>query len=164
MSLSAIFEPLIGLELWSPARSVDLVSFQIGGKHKSVEEMRNEDTRGEFALHLQCVFRIRRLEKILTSEENFYHAAKEDDDDFDWRKPRTTLFDKRAAGIFQPEKRRFFISSFEIGAVGSFSLACTNDLFLDVFPCGFGNQEHWRLFEFDGDKVHHVFRGSGLLP
>lgn len=162
MSLSAIFEPLIGLELWHPARSVDLVSFQIGGKHQNVEEMKDESSRGQFALHLQCAFRIRSLEKILTSVENFYHSAKKDDDDFDWTEPRTTLFDARAALIFQPEKRRYFISSFEIGHVGSFSLACTNDLFLDVFPCGFGDREHWRLFELDG--IHHVFLNTGLRP
>ena len=160
MQLSEIFEPLVGLEIWHPARSVDLVSFQIGGPHMYQFD-EGERELGKLALHLQCVFRVRRLETILTSEENFYNSAKEDDENFDWTKPHTSLFDRRIKAIFNPEKRRFFISSFEIGAAGSFSLACTNELFIDVFPCGFGkDREHWRLFEIDG--IHHVFKGSKL--
>lgn len=61
-SIEAALAPLVGLPLWASGRAGDLQWFQFGAKHAVVAQSGSakgtERTVGDYALHVQCAWRI----------------------------------------------------------------------------------------------------------
>src|SRR6266705_2143807 len=81
--------PLTGMPLWVGHRAGDMQMFQLG-ERRSAKNHRGEISElGEYALHLQCAWRIRGEEGILVGSGDLYYPKGDSDDipkDFDWQK------------------------------------------------------------------------------
>src|SRR5260370_30724506 len=90
---------LVGKPLWKCTRAADLASFQFRARSK-VSGFRNVTKEvGEYALHVQCAWRIAREDRVIVGSRDLYYPAdfleeEEVPPEFDWdRDPN--LRDKR---------------------------------------------------------------------
>jgi hypothetical protein len=157
---------LIGKSMWKCTRAADLASFQFGSRSK-VPGFRNTIKEvGEFALHVQCAWRIAREDRVIVGSRDLYYPADSSGDEeippeFDWdRDPN--LRDKQVQSLFADDTVEFTVLSVEAGAAGSLSISLSGNLFLHIFPYDSLSHEHWRLFDPRTDSPHFVVTGSGI--
>jgi hypothetical protein len=157
---------LVGKALWKCTRAADLASFQFGARAK-VSGFRNATKEvGEYALHVQCAWRIARRDRVIVGSRDLYYPADFSDDEeipegFDWdRDPN--LRDKQVQSLFANDTVEFTVLSVEAGAAGSLRIVLSDDVFLDILPYDSLLHEHWRLFDPRTDSPHFVMTGSGI--
>jgi hypothetical protein len=157
-------DPLIGMPLWSSGRAADLAWFSFGLRRKVATPGRTKEV-GEYALHLQCAWRIRRGDRVVVGSRDLYYPAEETDDpveDFDWDVQGANRRDKRIAELFQHETRQFMVRNVEVGEAGAFTISFDDEYALDVFPDDSLGDEHWRIFKPSAEEPHFVVTGEGL--
>jgi hypothetical protein len=156
---------LIGEPLWSSGRAADLEWFQFG-QRRTVKDFRgNVKEVGEYALHVQCTWRIRRGDQVVVGSRDLYVPAEESDDppkDFDWIAQGANRRDKRIAELFQNETRQFLVQQVEVGEAGRFTIILDDEYALDVFPDDSLSNEYWRIFKPYAKEPHFVVSGKGL--
>jgi hypothetical protein len=156
--LSNALQPLVGLPLRCLGRAANLLWVHFGELRESLSPRGQLRTVGEWALHIQCPWRIRQGTNVVVASGEFcYGSAGEALDD--WDKPGKSKFDVTAATLenefsaFPPS-----VTSIYIDEVGGFTIELTNDYRLDIFPDrSTSNTEHWRLFQPGIDHRHFVF-------
>ena len=155
---------LIGQPLWSSGRAADLEWFQFG-RRKTVQDSRGKSREvGEYALHVQCAWRMRHGDQIVVASRDLYSPPEESDDrpdDFNWDVQGANRRDKRIAELFLNEARQFLVQKIEVGAAGSFTIGLKDDYALDVFPDDSLSGEHWRIFKPYAGEPHFVVTGKG---
>ena len=156
---------LIGQPLWSSGRAADLEWFQFG-RRKTVQDSRGDRKEvGEYALHVQCAWRIRQGDHIVVASRDLYSPPEESDDcpdNFNWDVQGANRRDKRIAELFLCETRQFLVRTLEVGAAGSFTITFDDEYALDVFPDDSLSGEYWRIFKPYADEPHFVVTGKGL--
>ena len=65
-------EPLLHAAVWGWGRADDLASFQFGQKREVVNSRGEVKTVGEYALHIQCDWRIIRGDEIVVGYRDVY--------------------------------------------------------------------------------------------
>src|SRR2546425_8610409 len=60
---------LIGKPLWMCRRAADMATFQFGGRIKGVDYYGRPSQVGDYALHVQCAWRITRGDEIVVRSE-----------------------------------------------------------------------------------------------
>lgn len=152
-------QPLIGLPMWAGGRTVNLVWLQFGSK-RIVEDRTGEKEVGEFALHLQCFWRIYDKKTILVaSGDRFYPKGDPDDEaeDFDWTLPGANRCDEKLDLLFHSSKLPYLVvRSIRTDRHGGFSLGFHSSIRLDVFPDDTVSNEKWRLFRPYSGEAHFV--------
>lgn len=150
---------LIGLPMWSGGRTVNLVWLQFGPK-KIVTDRTGEKEVGEFALHLQCFWRIRDKKTILVaSGDRFYPRGDpyEETEDFDWTLPGVNRCDEKLDVLFQSRRLPYLVvRSIKTDPYGGFSLQFRASIKLDVSPDDTVNNEKWRIFRPYSGETHFV--------
>jgi hypothetical protein len=156
---------LIDKPLWSSGRAADLAWFQFGGR-RTVKGLRGDAKEmGEYALHIQCAWRIRRGDQVVVGSSDLYVPPEESADrpeNFDWDVQGATRRDKRIAELFQNETRQFLVKRILIGEAGSFTIVLDSEYALEVFPDDSLGDEHWRIFAPSSEVSHFVVTGKGL--
>jgi hypothetical protein len=157
--------PLVGLALWEMGRAADLQWFAFG-KRRVVHDFRGEPKEvGEFALHLQCAWRIAEADKVLVASRDLYYPAGSTENvvpqGFRWDVQGANRRDALGTTLFQGGKE-FTVREINVGAAGAFSLTFEGEMSLEVFPDDSALEEHWRIFRPAADEPHWVFRGEGL--
>jgi hypothetical protein len=134
VKLNEYLKLLVGLTIWSPARSVNLVTLQVGESEK-VKDL------GKFAIHIQCPFRFCHKGNIVSGCYDLHHPRSEFTGSFNWKTPHSTLYDEKVKALF---------SSIDASVISDvhFKIVCENGLTLEVFPCDSGDSEEWRIIEF----------------
>ena len=154
---------LSGKPLWSSGRAADLAWFQFGDR-RTVKGFRGDAKEvGEYALHVQCAWRIRHGEQVVVGSRDLYVPPEESDDrpeNFDWDVQGANRRDKRIADLFQNETRRFSVKQILVGEAGSFTIVLDDEYALDVFPDDSLSDEHWRIFEPSSEVPHFVLSGK----
>jgi hypothetical protein len=154
---------IVGLPLWAVGRASDLAWFEFGSR-RTVQGTKGVKEVGDYALHVQCAWRITQADKIVTGRRDIFctptEAIEPTSDDFDWQ--RDNRFDRMVKQLFQNESRQFQVQSVHAGEAGSFTLALEDGYKLDVFPQDSESGEHWRLFKPYSEEPHLVFSGNGL--
>ena len=161
-------EVLKGKAIWAPRRAADMATFQFGERSVAQDFYGRPTEVGEFALHIQCPWRIVKRDRFVVGSNDLYYPAEHshNDDrpspsDFDWdREPN--LRDKLLRTLFGPGEPQLTVRGIETGCVGSFRLILENDTFLEVFPNGSIPHEHWRLFSPKRDRPELVVTGAGI--
>jgi hypothetical protein len=144
-----LFNRLIGMRILFPARSVDIVSFQVAPISQVNDELLYGSELGVFALHIKPPFRFHRRGKIFIGSADIFTPRNESDfESFDWMIPNGSFFDEVIEKIFDPKKTKFIIRSIEINELGDLTLRLSSDLCLNVFCCGQSQVEYWRIIEF----------------
>jgi hypothetical protein len=158
-------EVLVGQPLWSSGRAADLEWFHFGQRRTVKGARGNSKEVGEYALHVQCAWRIRRGDQVIVGGRDLYYPPEESDgpiEDFDWDVQGANRRDKRIAELFQNETRQFLVREVEVGAAGEFTIILDGEYALDVFPDNSLSDEHWRIFKPSVEEPHFVVTGKGL--
>ena len=85
---------LVGKALWGCTRAADLASFAFGERREAPSSGGGARPVGEFALHVQCAWRITRGDQVLVGSRDLYYPASYGDEnreippDFDWDGPQ----------------------------------------------------------------------------
>jgi hypothetical protein len=157
---------LVGKPLWKCTRAADLASFQFGARSK-VSGSRNVTTEvGEYALHVECAWRIAREDRVIVGSRDLYYPADYSGDEeippgFDWDRD-ANLLDQQVQSLFADGTVEFTVLTIEAGVAGSLRIALSGDLFLDILPYDSILHEHWRLFDQRTDNSHFVVTGGGI--
>lgn len=164
--IESTFAPLVGLPLWDHHRVLDLQVFHLGAKRIAVAQFgpRKGQTSivGEYALHVQCAWRIIEANEIVVGSRDLYSkssiAAIVSGDDWTWQ--RDNLRDERITAWFG--KRERIIESIRADAIGGFAMTLRGGAVLEVFPDSSANVESWRLLPPNDEAPHFVVVGCQL--
>jgi len=143
-----------------------MACFDFGPRRKVQNRNGKEVEVGDYALHVECTWRIRRGDRIVVGRQDLYYPAEFDEtkpipENFDWEHD-PNLHDKLLGSLFENGTREFMVTGVEVGAAGGFNIEIGENLFLEIFPSNSMSDEHWRLFEPRRDKPHFVVTGDGI--
>jgi hypothetical protein len=147
------------LPLRSVGRAANMLMLGIGEFRDSFSRVGRICIVSEWALHVQCAWRICQRGRIILAYRDFYYSASGDPLD-DWGTPGNSFFDITSV----PLNEQFlasppYVMSISVDDVGGFSIRLTQDYRLDVFPEDSRTDcEHWRLFQSGVEQNHFVFR------
>ena len=162
---------LIGKPLWRCTRAAEMACFQFGARHLRRDFFDKDCEVGDYALHVQCSWRIIRSDEILVGKEDLYQPQDQATSDpvFDWKK--ANLQDARVRKLFADNQRQFTVVGTALRAGGELDILFDDELRLEVFPNSSlqtHDMEHWRLFApsvdpaLRGEAPQLVFSGAGL--
>jgi len=160
MELNA-FEVLIGLRLSIVRRAADMLVLHFGNirAHSS-----GKGTVGEYALHVQCPWRLDGPLGTITGREDLWEYAGPGEEPPGWSyEDGLTLQDERLDDLFGPrhetsrswvtEKDRFVVTAAQQTSCGDVRLELTGGHTLQLFPASC-KREAWRLFA--PASTHHL--------
>lgn len=159
--------PLVGMRLWAAGRAADLLWLHFGERHTVNDFRGNPKEVGEFALHLQCAWRIVQGDKVMVASRDLYYPAgsgsdsKEVPPGFNWDVQGANRLDERLPQFFQHAS--LHVVHIEAGHAGVLQIFLGNDTVLEVFPDDSFDGEHWRLFRPYVEEHHFVVGGAGVL-
>ncbi len=168
--IEAALEVLIGKPLWGADRTSILQWFHFGERRTATRRNGRQVQVGEYALHVQCAWRLGSPTSIIVASADRYLAAGEDPfkehESFAWDTPGANRADERLAAFFAGFAERGeeppVVEGARANSVGGFQLALSDGLTLDVFPDHSLPGEHWRLFSPGADAEHFVVTGEGI--
>jgi hypothetical protein len=141
-----------------------MATFDFGERRKSVTGRGTPREVGEWALHVQCAWRISQDSRIVVGDRDLYYPENYNQGDvipeeFDWDVGPNRR-DRLLISLFAAHD--FVVQSIEVGTVGSLRLRLTRGISLEIFPNDSISIEYWRLFEPDKDGPHFVVTPKGL--
>jgi hypothetical protein len=156
--------PLIGLQLRAGHRAADMQMFHLGNL-TSVKSHRGELREvGEYALHLQCAWRICGPEGIVVGSGDLYHPKGDSEDipaEFDWQKENRR--DERLTALLTTSAEMpLRVERVSADEVGGFTLDLSQGFRLEAFPAYSSSDEYWRLFRPGDLNTHFVVTGRGI--
>jgi len=138
---------LQGVKLWGATRASDMQVFSFGEKTWRSNRRDQKIAVGEFALHLQCPWRLSCLGRILIGSDDWYRDREEN--------PTKVLLK-----LIEDMPRVIAIAADDLGG---FRLEFDQQLRLEVFPAHSERgeySEHWRLLRGKSDDF--VVTGGGI--
>jgi hypothetical protein len=148
--------PLTGLRMSAFGRAADLLWVHFGSLHRVPAWKRGWKYVGEFALHIQCPWRLRHGDTLVVGREDIFEERKGS---------KSVLFDSRAHSI-PLRDAALVVSRVHADPVGGFVLEFRRHWALEIFPSASsrGDYESWRMFIPGGDCGHFVVSPSGADP
>ena len=163
---------MVGMPLWGASRAADMEMFAFGEKHNVPDIRRGKQvgTRevGDYALHVQCAWRIAGPKGIVVGSTDRFYAAGDNPyyklDEVDWEdRPGENRSDEHRTAFFEERKDSpLIVQEVWADSVGSIALALSDGYTLEVFPHNSLEREHWRLFQPATDEPHFVVTGAGI--
>jgi hypothetical protein len=160
---------LIGLKLSIASRAADMRVLHFGTIRPAAESIlpsRKSKPRGsvgDFALHIQCPWRIETDDRIITGRADLWEPLERPEgfsyDDWDYHRDGNVqdhLIDQ-----FMSNTDNLFVESVTIQSNCSFTIAFKGGYRLVVFPSG-STGEDWRFFRPDADESHLVVSGGAI--
>lgn len=158
---------LIGLNLQYAGRASNL--FWLGfGELISVTRRGKTEELAEYALDIQCSWRIIKDNKILVGSRDFYSPRtgwNEENDDFDWDVQGNNRFDERIESFIENTKEHVAVERVEPDEVGGLKIFLSQGYLLEVFPDTSEDDEYsefWRFFNQRENSPHFVVTGNGI--
>lgn len=136
--------------------------FAFGPKVSAKDRHGRDVTQSEFALHVQCPWRLEHDGTIVVGSWDLYVLANGDepDTDFDWDSQGSNRRDVLLESFFLEQIP--MVERVEASPMGDVSILLTQGFRLGVFPVtSAGQSEHWRLLQGREDP-HVVLRTNGL--
>lgn len=156
---------LIGKSVWECKRAGDMAMFQFGERRIRTSHKGQPGEVGEYALHLQCPWRIVNGDEIIMAALDVYkpQSGHEEDDnpDFDWERAGN-LLEERSKRFFENGTREYAVEGVEAKHAGALRLTLQGGFWLEICPCDSLKEEHWRLFQPSSDQPHFVVTGAGI--
>jgi hypothetical protein len=119
---------------------------------------------GEYALHLQCAWRIRGPRGIVVGSGDLHYPKCDSDDipeDFDWQKENRR--DERLTGLLTTgAEKPLMVEGVSGDETGGFVLNISRGFRLEVMPDDSLPHEHWRLLRPGELSSHFVVSGRGI--
>jgi hypothetical protein len=147
---------IVGLPLTAARRAADMRTFQFGAlrpvKRGSV---------GDFALHVQCPWRIESPKGILTGRSDLWTPVEENapfEENWDYEKS-PNLQDSRLGQWLTQDDQSLVVKNVDADEFGGAAISLGQGFVLRLFPAG-TRSEAWRLFRPGIDGRHFVIRGG----
>lgn len=156
---------IIGLPLAKAGRASSLAWFHFG-KLSVVKGWNNkEKIVGEYALHIECAWRITRGTDILITSRDIYQPNSKwtgTEESFEWDTIGMSLFDEKIDDVINNGQPPIFTQSIQVDDFGGIKLSFTNGLCLELFSDKSSSDEIWRFF-IPGDIDSHLVVLGGSL-
>ncbi|MCG8351743.1 MAG: hypothetical protein MI924_28585, partial [Chloroflexales bacterium] len=157
---------LVGLPMWDAGRAANLIWIHFGTK-RTIQGWKGEPKEvGEYALHLQCAWRIVHLDSIFVAADDCFYPRNDphqDPPDFNWSVPGVNRCDEQLERLFTTfDPAQLIVQAVETDRVGGFRLLMRNGLALEVFPNISFDSECWRFLCFSRDERDLVVTGAGI--
>ncbi len=156
---------LVGTALWGHRRTADLSSFHFGGRRRVKTFHGDLADVGEFAINVQCPWRIVEYDRVLVGNGDLYYPPEARTDEpgaaFDWQH-QTSRLDYLMTIFFQSGRREVNLLQVEVGAGGGLQIALDGACLLELFPNDSFSKEHWRLLKPGTEEPHFVVSGEGI--
>lgn len=155
--------PLVGLPLWAANRAANMISFQFGVPVRAPTGRDPDRLVGEYALHLQCAWRLSATDGVITGASDIFVPAHDDaDDSYRWDKPGASLVDVHLARwIAAHAGAPLCVASITVDRCGGFVLQLPREAAVEVFPdagrASHNVREMWRLLQPGQDTPHFVY-------
>lgn len=154
----AALSRIIGLPLTAARRAADMRTFQFG-----TLRLVDRGWVGDFALHVQCPWRIEGSDGIVTGRLDLWEPVEDNapfDDDWDHEKS-PTLQDDRLESWLAENKMSLVVRSVDADEFGGAAIGFDQGFVLRLFPAG-TRGEDWRLFQPKTDAPHLVISGGAV--
>jgi len=151
--------PLMGLKLSISRNAADMKVLHFG----EIKPHPDSGTMGDFALHIQCPWRIVTSDRVITGSHDYHEPAdpKEDWDAWEPSRPRNRLQDKRLLELFpqyDPGTKSLVnatallvVDEVEADIFGGIDLHLSGGYRLQIFPVSTSESsswgEQWRFFK-----------------
>jgi len=157
-SIQQALAPLVGLPFRHIGRATNLLWLHFGDLHEVPRWRGGTKVVGDWAVHVQCPWRLIQRGQILVGYHDFYYTPDGDTPE-DWDVVGKTRFDIAASTICAEfAKTPPVVASVQVDDVGGFSVHFIGEFRLDVFPDESDDtSEHWRIFQPSVDSKHFVF-------
>ncbi len=157
---------LRGKPLWGCLRAADMATFSFGDRKQSVDWKGRPRIVGDWALHVQCAWRIRQNDRVVVGNVDLYYPAEYEPgatvpEDFDWD-TQPNRRDKLLDTFFDNGNRSLVVQEIEVDGAGALRIALSDDHFLEILPNDSIGDECWRFFEAGKNKPHLVVTAKGL--
>jgi hypothetical protein len=149
---------IIGLPLTAARRAADMRTFQFGTL-RPVER----GSVGDFALHVQCPWRIEGPNGIITGRLDLWEPVEDNipcDDKWDYEES-PNLQDARLERWLAEQEGSPVVTSVDADEYGGASISFGQGFVLRMFPAG-TRGEDWRLFRPKTAGPHLVIRGGAV--
>jgi len=149
---------IIGLPLTAAGRAADMRTFQFGTLRAVAR-----GSIGDFALHVQCPWRIEGPDGIVTGRMDLWEPAEEDspfDEDWDYEKS-PNLQDTRLERWLAEHESALVVETIDADEFGGASIGLGQDFVLRIFPAG-TRGEDWRLFRPKSGLPHLIISGGAV--
>lgn len=164
------FGPVYGLKLAISGNAGSMKVFHFGEIKPHPD---GKGTIGQFALHIQCPWRIVTSNQILTGSADWWEPSAHDaaGDLETWTRERPTPSSQetvlaRLFGHYDAETKSYIndadqlvVQQVEADDFGGFKIHLSGGYRLEVFPDGI-HGESWRLFEPGNDATHFIIEGG----
>ncbi len=152
---------LLGKALWTCRRAADIATFQFGRRIQVKDYYGRESESGEYAMHIQCSWRIVRGGSVIVGSGDLYYPADTEDDsvpeNFDWERDPNRR-DNLLQSLFNDGS--LTVSDVHVGTAGTCRFEFEEDTSLEIFPNDSLPHEHWRLFATQGVGREVVITGG----
>ena len=155
---------LAGKMLWRCHRAADRVAFSFGERWTVADRSGKMREVGEFALHVQCAWRLAQKDRILAGSAVARRPVILQDEgrsgDFDWdagARPQDDLL----PALLNRGQREFAVETVAVGDGGSLHFSFSEDWWLVIEPDRSCSGEHWRFFGYNTGP-HLVMTGKGM--
>lgn len=159
---------LLGQQFIECSRAANMQMFGFGPRHPKVNRRGEAIEVCQFALHIQCRWRLVDAAKIVFGSDDLHYPA--DDaipwDEFDWDKNPSVLDVVQREWFAQRMLVPLKVVNVCGDKYGGFRVQLDGDFALEAFPCYSRrgeNSEHWRLFGHRDDGSHFVITADGAL-
>jgi hypothetical protein len=122
----------------------------------------------EYALHLQCCFRIRDREGLLVTNMEMYQPSTAivnkpnfQIDSFDWDVQGDNRFDEWVKKLSPAISREITVVDARVNAYGDLTIYLEQNIVIEAF-IDVSTDECWRLFQTNSKRHHFVMLGNGI--
>jgi hypothetical protein len=160
--IERVLKPIIGLPIWSIGRGGNLEWFAIGVERKEVPLKKGgSKTVSEYALHVQCAWRIVGPKGIVVASRDRYYPAGDDPykdlDEFEWDVQGANQCDERVTKLLaERQDQPLVVLSITADVIGSVWFRLSDGYSLEIFPDSSVVREFWRFFQPDTEELHFV--------
>lgn len=157
-----MFDFLINKELQKIGRASDMCWINFGKLTKTRNIRGDIVEKGEYALHLQCPWRIKDSNsKIILASRDIYEPNSEIicDENFEWDIEGNNLFDENIKKIFSNKKDTRLVEKILITLNNDLTIIFSDKLTLECFTNISSEQECWRFFKI-GENKHLIVSGN----
>jgi hypothetical protein len=157
---------LINLKRREAGRASNLL--WVGFRERILVKRRGEaEEVAEYALHIQCSWRITRANKIIVASKDFYSPVSECDveEGFDWDEQGSNRFDERITSFIEGVKEELIVERIDSDELGGLKIFLSESYVLEVFPDSSQDDEYsefWRFFNRKSDTPHFIVSGNGI--
>ena len=149
---------ILGKPLRYIKRCSDMIDIGFGDMIKELNSKGKTQIKPEFAIHIQCPFRVIIEGSIVVGSEDIYIPQNTSEGSLDLDALRSTRFDVIVESL-NSYMGNECVNNVILGSLGDITIELTK-LTIQALVVGSSENEDWRFLELTGDKKHLVRYGK----